>query len=109
MIKWWELCYKDHIKRCPEYAETPQDKIDNINKYRAEDYPTYYENLLRSLSKLKDNWTEAVNESFTPLIWTHNGRSHTWLNAIVAQYIDIYDHLVPINPELIEDAIKALK
>ena len=92
-----------HKNHPEEPLETMQDKVDNINKYRAEDYPKYYENTLRSLSKLKDNWTEAVNEAFTPLIWNHNGRSHTWLNAIVAQYMDIYDHLYHVEPSHYEE------
>lgn len=76
---------------------TIQQLAEKLTNERVGERELYLENGLKALSKLKDNWIEATNETFTPLIYTHNGHTYRSINGVNSWWLDAYDHIMPIS------------
>lgn len=102
----WEICPKNVFMepispiKLSDYHETQlkhrgKENIEretiNHNELADEYREAYKKNALKALTKLKNNWMEATNEAFTPIILKKY--RYTWPNMLMYWGGEILSHL----------------
>ena len=103
----WTLCpekmpyrHNPHeitVNRTELYEVIPKNTLFDPWRFYIEGLPIIeeplIENALRSLSKIKAKWIDAVNEAFTPLSYSYRNHTYRQKSAIYSELMEFYDQL----------------